>query len=163
MTKQQLIEDNMKLVFYVINKYYPKLATNEDIAQCGMLGLCQAAETWDETRSAFSTYAVNGIRKAIVNEVRRQKRHNGIRSLDDTCKDSEDIILKNTIVGDEDVDYIDIQSIYKQLNNAEKEILKYRMGGFTTSEIAKKLGCSRQNVSGKLRKIIRKWKEYSLG
>lgn len=161
MTKQQLMEDNMGLVVYTIKKYYPTFMSDDDIFQTGMLGLCRAADTWDENKSAFSTYAVKCICNEIKAEFCRQRRHSGIRSLDDSCKDYDEISLKNTIVGDTDVNFVDLQSILEQFDPVETDILKYRANGMTTLEIANKLGCSRQTVSGKLRKMIRKWKEYA--
>ena len=155
MTIQQLIEDNMKLVTYIINKYYPTFLSDEDIFQCGMLGLCKAANTWDETKSVFSTYAVKCIRNEIRCEFRRRKKHKGVLSLDyEYNNDSdEEITLKDTLVGTTDVDFVDTQFIYEQLTPTEREIFEYKRWGMTTEEIANQLGCSHQNVSKHIRRI----------
>lgn len=165
MTKQQLIEDNMKLVTYLIQKHYPTYLSDEDIFQCGMLGLCKAADTWDETKSAFSTYAGMCILNEIRMEFRKRKKHKGVLSLEYEYDDNAEgtIELKDMIVGDEDIDYVDLQSVYEHLDDFESKVFKYRKMGLTTTEIAKVLGCSQPKISRTLRKIIRKWKEYSWG
>ena len=38
MNKNELVEKNMKLVYYIINKHYPTYSYNEDVIQEGMVG-----------------------------------------------------------------------------------------------------------------------------
>ena len=73
MNKNELIEKNMNLVYFVISKYYPTFIHDEDIVQSGMLGLCKAADKWDESKSKFSTYAGRCIRNEINQEFIRRK------------------------------------------------------------------------------------------
>lgn len=154
MTKK-LIEDNKKLVYYIINQFYPNLITDEDIVQCGMLGLCRAANTWDESKSKFNTFAGRCIRNEINHELYRRNKHKGVLSLDYEYSDSsgDDITLQDMIVGQDDVDYVDIDSIYQQLSPIERDIVDLRRKGMTIKEIAKQVGCCYQNVSKHLRKI----------
>ena len=74
MNKQQLLNDNMKLVHLVINKYYPSFTHDEEIIQMGRIGLWKASKTWDENKCKFSTYATNCIRNEICREFRRRCR-----------------------------------------------------------------------------------------
>ena len=167
MTIQDRIDTNMSLVYYIIHKYYPTFINDEDIVQSGMVGLCKAANTWDEEKSTFSTYASICILNEIRIEFRKRKKHQGVLSLDYKYDDTDSIDgvveLGDMIVGAEDVDYVDIQSIYEHLDDFEIKVIKYRNFGMTTVEIAKALGCSQSHISRALRKIIRKWKEYSCG
>lgn len=71
---KDVIEQNIGLVYFIVNEYYPSLYKDEDIIQCGMLGLAKAANKW-EKKGKFSSYA----RQCILNEIRtelknRQKR-----------------------------------------------------------------------------------------
>ena len=68
MTKQQLIEDNLNLVYALISREYPTYLHDEDIIQTGMLGLCKAADKWDEKRGTFSNFAWCCIRHEIIKE-----------------------------------------------------------------------------------------------
>lgn len=155
MRNQNLINNNMSLVYYVIHKYYPTFINDEDIVQSGMVGLCKAANTWDEEKSTFSTYAIKCIMNEIRHEFRDRKKHKGVLSLDyeyDNDSD-EEITLKDMLVGTSDVDFVDTQFIYEQLAPTEREILEYKKWGMTTEEIANQLGCSHQNVSKHIRRI----------
>lgn len=161
MTKQQLIEDNMRLVTYLLDKYYPSCLSDEDIFQTGMMGLCMAANTWDESKSAFSTYASSCILNAIKNEFRSRKKHDGVLSLDYKYSkyDKDNATLKEVIVGQDDIDYSDVDFIYENLNPVECKIVDCRRKGMTTYDIAREFGCSRQNISKHLRRIKSKIKQ----
>ena len=154
MDVQTLINENMNLVYYIIHKYYPTFADDADITQCGMVGLCKAANTWDESKSAFSTYAGKCIQNEIKREFRDRKKHHGVLSLDyEYSGGDEDVTLKDMVVGQEDVEYVDLDAIYQQLNPLESEIIDCKRRGMTTIEIANRLGCSRKTVATKLRRI----------
>ena len=71
--RQKFIEDNIGLVYYLVQKYYPHLAKDEDIIQCGTIGLCEAAENWKK-QSKFSYYAKSRILGAIKDELRNRNR-----------------------------------------------------------------------------------------
>ena len=155
MTKQQLIEDNMGLVYHLISKEYPTYLYDEDIIQWGMLGLCKAAEKWDESKSKFSTFAIICIRSEIQMEFRRRAKHQGIFSLDYEYEgeDGETNTLADCVIGDEDVPYFDIGINLSRLNEKEKRIVELLPTGMTQTDIARELGVTRQYVHRVVRKI----------
>lgn len=156
MTKQQLIEDNMKLVYYLINREYPTYIHDEDIVQCGMLGLCKAADKWDESKSKFSTFAMFCIRSEIQMEFRKRAKHEHyILSLDYEIDDGEGgtCALGDIIAGDEDVPYFDIGIDLTRLNEKERRIAELLPTGMLQADIARELGVSRQYVHKTIRKI----------
>ncbi len=160
MMNKQLIEDNINLVYSAIHKYFPKCIHDEDIVQCGMLGLCKACNTWDESKSTLSTYAYQCIRNEIIEEFKRRNKHSEVWSLDyEYLLKDEPVTLQDILVGDSDVDYFDMSPIYKELTPTEQLILKYRQQGLKPVEIGKKLDLSRQSVCQKLRIIRIKWKQ----
>ena len=82
MTAEYLVEDNLKLIDYVINKYtnysYTKsnpVLDEDDLKQAGAIGLIKAARNWDESKGTFATYAVASIRNAIFTEFKYQQNH----------------------------------------------------------------------------------------
>ena len=159
MKKQQLIEDNLKLVYHVIHKYYPSNANDEDIIQCGMLGLCKAADKWDETKSQFSTFACSCIKNEIKLEFRRRSKHHGILSLDYEVygDDGEKSTFGDFIVSEEDIEYVDLGIDYRRLSKREQAICEYCKQGLSYADIGRKLGISRSAVwkaSRKIRKLI---------
>lgn len=155
--KQQLIEDNMKLVHYIISREYPTYAFDEDIIQCGMVGLCMAANSW-KGLGLFSTYAGKCIRSAIRQEFIFRKRYTKTVSLDHEI--GEELTVGDTIVGDEDVVYMD-EAFYGELTADELMVLKLHGKGFSTDEISTRSGFSVQKVQKLLRLIQLRWRNFN--
>lgn len=76
--RDKLITDNMRLVYHMYGKIGDgpiKENYKEDIISEGMLGLCKAADTFDESRGVrFSTYAAMCIRNAMLMFIRKTKK-----------------------------------------------------------------------------------------
>ena len=156
--KQHLVEDNINLVYYIISKEYPTYLHDDDIIQSGMLGLCRAAEGWNEERGSFANYAGKWIRGEIKQEFVRRKPHAKNISLETTI--GEDGTLGDLIPGDDDVAYIDDDTFCRQLTTDERMILTLDSVGYSAAEIAQISGFDVQKVR-KLRRIIRlKWRDY---
>lgn len=69
-TERQMVEDNLKLVAWVINRQFSKHRTEpwEDMHQDGVIGLCKAVRKFDPERGVkFSYFAKDWI----ANDVRR--------------------------------------------------------------------------------------------
>lgn len=158
--KKQLIEDNLNLVYHIVNKYYPTYIHDEDIIQCGMLGLCKAADKWDEGKSQFSTFACHCILNEIRMEFRKRAKHQNILSLDYEVdsEDGERTSFGNLIVGDEDVEYVDFGIDLGLLTEREKIVYRLSYAGMNGVEIAQKLGISPQAV-GKIKRKLRGLKD----
>ena len=158
MTKQQLIEDNMNLVYAIVSKEYPTYLHDEDIIQSGMLGLCKAADKWDERKSKFSTYAWKCIRNEINQEFINRKPHAVTISLE--TRVGEDGTLGDILAGDDDVGYVDDEPFYNQLTDDERRVFVANKNGFTTEEMATRFDWSTQKVQKLLRLIRIKWKKF---
>lgn len=147
----------MKLVYHLIHREYPTYIHDEDIIQCGMLGLCRAAEKWDESKSKFSTFAVICIRSEIQMEFRRRAKHLGILSLDYEIKNGDTtcdfVTLGDLIVGDEDVPYFDIGIDLSKLNEKERLMAELLPTGMSQVDISRELGVSKAYVNKTIRKI----------
>lgn len=90
---EQKIVDNKKLVYFVINKFFPDLNEDEDIIQVGMIGLWKACINYEEQRSNFSTYATACILNEIRMELRnraKEKKKGVMISLDERVVNQED-------------------------------------------------------------------------
>jgi RNA polymerase sigma factor (sigma-70 family) len=143
----------MKLVYSLISKEYPTYIHDEDIIQCGMLGLCLAAERWDESRGTkFSSFAFPCIRNAIIDEFKRRSKHQGVLSLDYEVGTPDDKTpLGDLIVGDEDVLYVD--DCENQLTPLQKKIVVALRSGMTPRAVAEAMETPLQNVYFTQRKI----------
>lgn len=159
MSQQQLIEDNINLVYSLISKEYPTYVYDEDIIQSGMLGLCKAANTWDDSKAKFSSYAWKCIRNEIYQEFRRRKPFNNLWSLNNPIEDN--LTLADVIVGDEDVQYVDFEPFFNQLSKGEQEMVRLKIKDFSNEEIAQWLNVSNQNVTKTIRRIKHKWEHFN--
>ena len=161
MTKQQLIEDNMNLVYFVIHTNFPSYINDEDIVQTGMLGLCYAADKWDDSKSEFSTYAYRAIRGHICREFRSRNKakNSGAKVLSLDCEITDDgvdgLTLGETLVGASDVDFFDMSELYEKSSDLDKEILRLRKQGLNTVQIGKQVGRSSERIAQRLRRLKR--------
>lgn len=160
MMKQQLIEDNMNLVYHIVHRYYPTYVSDEDIVQSGMMGLCKAADTWESEKSEFSTYACRCILNEIRKEFYNRCRHKDVWSLDYPITDEEggSTTTGDLTVGAEDVEFVDEEPFYEQLRSYEKQIVDYKRIGFTSREIAEKIGFHPESVRNILRRLKYLWR-----
>lgn len=70
----KLVEENIRLVTFTIQKYYPYAIGDEDMFQIGCLGLIKAAKNFKDDRGMnFGSYAVMNIRGEICKEHRARK------------------------------------------------------------------------------------------
>lgn len=158
--QQQLVEDNIKLVYYTISHYYSWLIGNEDIEQEGMIGLCKAAKSYEPEKGAFSTYAVVKIRGAISDELSRDRKRIKTVSLDAERElNDDDVTLYNSVIGDENEGYVDLRPLYKVLNPRQREIFDLVQRGMSRSDICEVLGVSKQAVHHHIRLIRKKWEK----
>ena len=83
LAKDKLITDNYYLIHYVIKNLIDTssvknnpLIDYEDLVQFGAVGLCVAANIYDEKKGAFSTLACNTIRNTILKELMLKSKYN---------------------------------------------------------------------------------------
>lgn len=160
-SKEKLITENMKLVYYLVNRYYPMYSNDEDLMQIGMIGLCLAADKWDSTKAKFSTFASKVILNEIGMELRRRNKQITMLSLDamTTGEDCEDASFYDVLPGDSNVDYDPTEEFVSMLNPKDRECLEELLNGSSKTEIARKSNCSKQNICKRTRRIRKIWEE----
>ena len=138
MSSEKLILDNLYLVTIVARKF-GELANDDDVIQCGRIGLWQAAEKWDGKRE-FKPFAKVCIRHAIIDHLRGTQRwESPVDSFDD--------------VGAEDE--WDVAGAIKETFPAgtpEREILLGLLRGIPKQDLADRFGISRKKVLAIARK-----------
>ena len=97
-----LIQDNRGLVYQIARRYLSACQRDnavdvDDLIQGGMIGLMDAAQSWDPERGAWSTHAAvyirNGMRAALGLRHRNPTRHQGLYSLDKPISTAEGLSL----------------------------------------------------------------------
>lgn len=155
--QEQLIKDNINLVYSVIRKDFPRFINDEDIIQCGKVGLCRAAKEWVEDKGSFSTFAWRCICNEINNEFRNRCKQIATLSLDYEVsgEDGDKTTFGDLLVGESDVSYVDIQDVYDHLEQREIDVFELKKAGMSTQEIADTTGYSLNVVRKCLRKVKR--------
>lgn len=185
MRNQKLVLENHKFVKYIFyNDHYNKYANgnDEDILSEGYLGLCEAADRYDERIGDFGKYASWYIRGYMNSYIKHNmlgqisshssKLHKPIlySSLNASVNDEEgdtllsDLIPDKTQNIDDMISYIETRNkLYEAYEKSSKkhgiDILKLKELEFNSMKIAKILDISKQRVSqieSKAKKIYEK-------
>lgn len=178
--RNELIEHNLRLVAYIVNKHYGDSREQEDLISIGTIGLIKAAETFDPDKAiSFSTYASTCIRNQIKMYFRKIKHKSNEVYMNepiDTDKNGNELtiadIFKDDICVDDEVDLrINMEKLYRAidavLDEREKLIISKRYGlvcdgavsrPLAQREVAKMLNISRSYVSRIEKKAIEKLK-----
>lgn len=168
--QQELIETNHDLIYWFANKFNLEINDYYDILA---IGLCYAAKAYDENKCEFSTFAFYCMRNEVYQYWRSRKLkcvipEEMILSCDFTYNtDSEgcennllNMIADNHQTEDLVMSRIMPMEFIDSLKNKEKIIAELLINGSTQAEVAKKLCCSRQNVSIIVQRIQKKCIKY---
>ena len=168
---EKLIEDNLKLVYYVIeeftNKQYTKdniFLDEDDLYQIGCLGLTKAAKAFDKNLgNSFSSFAVTCIRNEIYQALSIQRSHEDTSDFqfdkgkaleEDAANLESSISIEANIMLEDLIDDL-ISGLSSKMKSDAKNILELLSMGYKESEIAGILGLS----PGRVYRIIRQVKK----
>lgn len=180
--RNELIEHNLRLVAYIVNKHYGDSKEQEDLISIGTIGLIKAAETFDPEKAiSFSTYASTCIRNQIKMYFRKTKHKSSEVYMNepiDTDKNGNELtiadIFKDDVCVDDEVDLrINMEKLYlcvsDVLDERERLIISKRYGlicadgtvsrPLAQREVAKLLNISRSYVSRIEKRAIEKLKK----
>lgn len=162
--RDDLIVNNMKLVYFIINRYYTKFMNDEDVKQEGMVALINAADKWDPSKSRFSTYAS----VCILHHIGKYLEHEGKQvktvSLDEfftTDDDGNQASLMDVIPGDDAISiaYSLFADFYDSLSDYDKKLLELSMY-MSQEEVGKELGVNRLKIGRRKSELKQLWQEY---
>ncbi|MCL2774243.1 MAG: RNA polymerase sporulation sigma factor SigK [Oscillospiraceae bacterium] len=168
-----LIERNLRLVAHIVKKYYTTYKDQDDLISIGTIGLIKAIDTYNIDNGAkFATYACTCVKNEILMYFRSIKKTQCETSIYDSIDIDKDgnpltyielISCEDTIADDIDTkiksDYAK-KIIETKLTKREKEIIQMRYGvdnikPKTQKEVSNILGISRSYVS---RPVYGQWK-----
>ena len=154
----------MKLVYFVIRKYFPNYANDEDVKQVGMVGLIKAVDCYDNSKSKFSTFATSVIMNEIRYYFRQTRKHIGVLSLNDKYDmgDCEYAEFADIVVGDKDVSLTPycFEKFYESLTDREKMVIDLSPM-CNQRDIGKALGISQSQVARIKKKLKEKWGTFN--
>ena len=163
--KEALAEQNMPLVWYVVNKYAGVSVDRDELYSAALFGMAQALSAYDETRGIrFSTFAVVCMNRAVLILLRSARKRRLDISYDShiLSQNNGDEIWREdftsvTTIGDtvpEDVTTkIVVRDFIERLPDRSWEILRLRMSGMRQKEIAKRIGLSQPQIGRLLNRM----------
>jgi RNA polymerase sigma factor (sigma-70 family) len=170
------VEKNLKLVPYVIHRYFPRLANSadmEDWMQIGMLGLCKAVIGFDTAKGLqFSTYACYAIKSSIIYELNKDNKREWINDQKVASTDWVDTdrsLLAIDLVKDPMMDTERSVFATEILSNALSQwdadplVFKAAIGQITRREAAKQLGVSHTTITNRINQLRLMLKEEEHG
>lgn len=172
----KMIEGNMNLVYFVVNKMcsldYMKYE-KDDMIQTGMVGLIKAVKTFDSSKDlAFSTYAATVIKNEILMYIKRiRKFHFNDISLETEILNSltDEYNSISIYLVDEKADNefklavfnMAMDKCLAKLDDKEREVITMKLRSeYSQIEIAKILGVSQFTISKRIRLGMRKLRHY---
>ena len=141
---EELIRRYRPMVYAAARRVAPWLRQDEDLLQCGLIGLWKAAEGWDEARP-FPPLA----RRCIENEMctyLRQRREVPTVPLRR---------MEETLVYEDDHSAWELADAVERITapgSRERALLLAVAEGYTVTEAARRLGMPRQTAARKLRR-----------
>ena len=175
-SKNKLIEHNLRLVVFLAKKYENTNIDLEDLVSIGTIGLIKGINTYKMGKNIkLATYASRCIENEILMFLRKNKKRKTEISFEDSLSydaDGNELHLEDVIGTDGDIvtkeleDKIEkrllIEEIQK-LNERDKKIMILRYGLFGNEEVTQKdvadmLGISQSYISRIEKKVIKKLK-----
>lgn len=162
--KQKFAEDNIGLLY----SYFTKHKVHDEDMQASLgLAFWRAVLTYKEDKGfTFSTYAykvLGGEMYTMIRNSQMQKRTLGegekIWHFEHITSTNEDDVEASGLIGDCDDSFERfecndaVERLLPYLQPEEQGIVKLSYAGYKGVEIAKIMGCSRQNVSARQKRI----------
>lgn len=160
-----LIEQYLPLVGSIIsNRFHTDSNSieNDDMYSDGMLGLCEAVNSFDNTKSSFVNPATSRIIWKIQEGLRSRngrfetsKKRIKMMSLDDHFDDTD--TLKELLIKPKRESNIDIEAIFKHLSKREQEIIYFKyFANMVNSEIAEIFNLTESRIHQMIQKVFKR-------
>lgn len=180
--KERYAEENIKLVYFGINRLNIQGVDFDELESIAMLAYAKALHTFDKSRNIkFSTYAIRCIQNDIFYFLRKEKKHIqkdvSMEHVLGTDKNGRDLCVEDTISEKSKLNHKpSIEQGYilkeegelfleliKKLSKQEQYIILHRYGldgkdVLTQREIAENIGMSQANISKIEKTILNKLK-----
>ena len=173
------IRENERLIYYIIRNKLNRddLVYDEDIVQCGRLGIYKAWKSYDPTKAAWSSYMTRCVTNEIFMEFRRRRNPKNKfydscdrlnRVIDDgkggTCELQDLLIVDDnsfeSVISDHEQRW---NEIYNSLSLRERSIIYWLDMEYTQKEIGEMIGTSQSYASKLIKqlknKIQKKWED----
>lgn len=142
---EELIRRYRPMVYAAARRLAPRMKGDEDLLQCGLIGLWKAAEQWDEARP-FPPLARRCVENEMISYLRRQSRQLSTVPLG---------AAEETLAYHEDWSAAEVRCAADQSlppRSRERALLLAVADGYSVADAAARVGLSRQTAKRKLRR-----------
>ncbi len=185
LAEETLIRNYSGIVYKKARLFFMAGADAEDVVQEGMIGLLKAVRNYDaEKNASFGTFAERCVTNQIISAIRSADRikHRPLNtavSLDKPVKqdgssggaDNQEITLGDTLSTNpadgpdemliiKDVTYYILNNGDNIFSDLEMQVLSEYMKGFTSGQIAERLGKSSKSIDNALQRTRKKVINY---
>lgn len=161
----EMIKENEGLIHYTLKRYFYTTTSEfdiyEDMVQVGRIALYKAIETYDETRTEFSTYAVKVIKSKLINFVQNDLYKNfskgGLNKVHDTEGIDDDKVRERIVGRFDDHSNVETNELLDYIKDYKDEraykIVCLLSEGYTYEEIGNILDLSKQRINQIITKL----------
>lgn len=147
------VEDHEGLIVKVYVSHFSSYKNiREDLLQEGRMAVWKALQTYDSTKSKFSSYAYMLVKRAMLDYVTRECRNAIVSDIGvfDTVPTVEDIVMK-------DFQLEELMEFAK--TEGFKEVLELMLKGVSQVQIAHELCISPSLLTQKKQEFVWKWQK----
>lgn len=155
-------------MYSFLYKYHLDVEEWYDLAS---IGLCKAANTYNNDKSEFSTYAYKCMYTTIMMEKRKENAMHIIpqdqivyyeNQVNESSKENDTSTFLNYIPSKQDVENetistLSLENIENELAGNKRKVFVLLNEGYTQSEISKIIGISKQRISKIKQEILEKY------
>ncbi|MCM1371200.1 MAG: sigma-70 family RNA polymerase sigma factor [Clostridium sp.] len=162
--RNKLILHSIKLVIDYVHENFSKVSYDEEeLISLGLETLIKYVDSFKfESNYNFKTYLICRVNNAIKRFIEKEEKYdcNKIESLDvNYCDqdDMEDFSIDFVTLLEDKFEYEKVKNILEKLSYIDKKIIHlYFYDKYNEASIAKLLSCTPQNVSIRIKKILKK-------
>ena len=165
---RKLVEENHNLIYSFLYKYHLDVEEWYDLAA---IGLCKAANTYNNSKSGFSTYAYKCMYTTVMMEKRKENAMRTIpqnqifyyeSQVGEESKDNDTSTFLNYIPSKQDIENetisaLSLENIENELAGNKRKVFLLLREGYAQCEISEIIGISKQRVSKIKQEIAEKY------
>lgn len=154
---------NIPFVRYILKKYFPAVASDEDAFQEGLIGLWKACLQFDVDKAQLSTYAARCISNEVLMMLRRRAKEKPTLSIEGIIPNTGESLTLSDILEDPNATIepgvFHLQEFIKNLNERDTKVVRLRLQGLTEREASEYMGVSQSYYSRLLKSIKTRYEE----
>lgn len=159
MTTNELVQQHLRFAWLIARRVGKgELGNRDDFEQAAVIGLFEAARTWDPAQGAFTTWAGWKCRSAVQAEVRRLLGINARpvcrARLSTDPWSTEPHAEADAARQQEQLLALVQQALGRLLEDQRRDFLRHYRDGATMLSLAAERGCTHQAVSQRMARIM---------